>query len=971
MSQIPDPSLTPNPTNPDCTHCFPINFCRCSFHDIQLRLPNARPNYTSISSHNITNLSPTSTPTSFNSTMGSLALPETTANAIETFKYRTRHLAEELQVTESGLDDLRRQALRDVNELYSDVAKTIVVLIPERPEFGPESALNARLSPQLIIVLAAAFDSLVPKSGSANVRTSLLAIADAFPQHGEAKSMATFGKNLIPRHATTIHDTMKKLNDNTAPSGTTPIQQMLRIVDALNQARNTRLRSRRSDIFYTKSDLTTAATSLLNPASSPLQIRPKKKALLSQKQQNASTKNAPATTLPVKQNNTSTTGSPFPPHPKTHPANNGWKPINDVPKLQLSTTSTASNPSSYESGSDSNYDPPETDTRQTNQQTNSKRTVDKISSTGSQNNRNPNIQDHDTDDDVVDRSIKRRRGLHNPVQQQNQGMSSTPTYINPTSHCSLLTQRNLELSETIPASSSATLPGQNEDRLEFENEHNHIEHDSLPTDIRLIYPPPIPEPARSSTYTHDPTMKKMMDIQLNINELPEYQAFIEDAKLAANNPRWDGTHNESYAKFVANTFHLGYPPKIWTMGSPGAPDFPKLPHPHPVTRTHYKDADVLLLTSAQHGALLETAYALDKCVVLREPDVTAAHVQYQSLQHKLLLIDIGLNIAKTVCAKNYTTSEVSVQDTQALAVGPDGKPTSVCQTMSITKATNIIKRSITTGDYTSFNTRPPSNFIDLDGTTAVIPESLQPHTKMTTDIWAVLQMFRDPSNRGYRNVSVAAKTSTTATEVNKLFELIGQRGTVSLPHMDMAGALTFATLQPNSNSWRRTLDSPSQSYKLWPVIPASLRTPSEMRKIYGQFANKAGGKWISKHKCTFPLILLMTGDTLIMPPGTIHFPASLTTCYMTGGMAWSHKLLPQTIDFWAYAALNNDTVTNEDPPPTTIPIIHILTDYITRNPVTLHSQSQFTSVRDMQTWINGKLDTIRQVSLDRIAEEAA
>jgi len=88
-------------------------------------------------------------------------------------------------------------------------------------------------------------------------------------------------------------------------------------------------------------------------------------------------------------------------------------------------------------------------------------------------------------------------------------------------------------------------------------------------------------------------------------------------------------------------------------------------------------------------------------------------------------------------------------------------------------------------------------------------------------------------------------------------------------------------------------------------------------------------------------------------------------------MAWSHKLLPQSIDFWAYAALNNDTVTNEDPPPTTIPILHILTDYITRNPITSNAQSQSTSDRDMQSWIIGKLDTIRQVSLDRTARKPA
>lgn len=463
----------------------------------------------------------------------------------------------------------------------------------------------------------------------------------------------------------------------------------------------------------------------------------------------------------------------------------------------------------------------------------------------------------------------------------------------------------------------------------------------------------------------------MMDIQANINELPEYKAFVAEARLATNNPLWDGTHNELYSKFVADTFHLGYPPKIWTMGSPGAPDFPNLPHPHPVTLIHYQNADVLLLTSAQHGALLETTHTLDKCVVLREPDVNAAYTQCQSLEHKLLLIDIALNVANSVCTKSFTTSDVSVQDTQTLAFDPDGDPIPIGGTMSIVNATDIIKRSITTGDYTSFNTRPPSNFIDLDGTSAIIPGSLQPHTRLTTDIWAVLQMFRLPSNRGYRNVSVGAKTSTTATEVNKTFELIGQRGSVSLPHMDMAGALTFATLQPNSKVWRRTLDSPSQSFKLWPVIPASLRTPSQMKTIYRRLANPGRGEWISQHNCTFPLILLMTGDTLIMPPGTIHFPASLTTCYMTGGMAWSHKLLPQSIDFWAYAALNNDTVTNEDPPPTTIPILHILTDYITRNPITSNAQSQSTSDRDMQSWIIGKLDTIRQVSLDRTARKPA
>jgi len=369
--------------------------------------------------------------------MASLPLSEATANAIETFETGTRHLAEELEIAETGLDDLKLQALYKVNDLYSDVAKSILVLIPERPDFGPESALTARLNPQINIVLAAAFDSLLPKTGSANLRNSLLAIADAFPQQGKAKAMATFGKNLIPRHATTIHEMTKRLKDNTPGFAATPIPQMMRIIDVLNRARATRFQTRRGDIFYTKGDLTTAATTLLNHASPQLQIRQKRKAPPSQTEHNVSTKKAPATTVPVKPNKTSTTRIPVLPRPNTRPATNGSNPINDGPKHRMSSPDTVSNPSSAESESESDYDPRQNDTRHTSQQTNPELTVDKISYIGNQKNGNPHANDHDTDDDVIDHSVKRRRGIPHTVQLPIQGILSTTTYINSTYRAAL------------------------------------------------------------------------------------------------------------------------------------------------------------------------------------------------------------------------------------------------------------------------------------------------------------------------------------------------------------------------------------------------------------------------------------------------------------------------------------------------------------------------------------------------------
>jgi hypothetical protein len=139
------------------------------------------------------------------------------------------------------------------------------------------------------------------------------------------------------------------------------------------------------------------------------------------------------------------------------------------------------------------------------------------------------------------------------------------------------------------------------------------------------------------------------------------------------------------------------------------------------------------------------------------------------------------------------------------------------------------------------------------------------------------------------------------------FQLCGQAGFITGWHMDHNGVTTWVTVEGNR------LDEPDESVlKYWAVIDLHQLTPTEKQAALDDFA-QCGPRWMPDPRW-IRVFSLIRGYTLIMPPGTIHAPITLTNCFMRGGMCWDQRFfLSHHLPAWAYTSKYRDLVTNEDP----------------------------------------------------------
>lgn len=115
------------------------------------------------------------------------------------------------------------------------------------------------------------------------------------------------------------------------------------------------------------------------------------------------------------------------------------------------------------------------------------------------------------------------------------------------------------------------------------------------------------------------------------------------------------------------------------------------------------------------------------------------------------------------------------------------------------------------------------------------------------------------------------------------FQILGQAGAISGWHMDNAAPYTWVTLEGNETEHTQ----PELVLKYWAVIATDLMTSDEIEHAREDF-KKYGEKWLPK-KEWIRTISLTCGDTLIMPPGTIHAPITVTDCLFRGGMCWDKR----------------------------------------------------------------------------------
>ncbi|KAL2071265.1 hypothetical protein VTL71DRAFT_12500 [Oculimacula yallundae] len=176
------------------------------------------------------------------------------------------------------------------------------------------------------------------------------------------------------------------------------------------------------------------------------------------------------------------------------------------------------------------------------------------------------------------------------------------------------------------------------------------------------------------------------------------------------------------------------------------------------------------------------------------------------------------------------------------------------------------------------------------------------------------------------------------------FQINGQAGAFSSWHMDNMGVYTWITLEPtfeysssfaseDSKIAARDFDNfystPEDEtvLKLWAIIVTS--SPAEDAEARAGFA-KDGEDWMPNPKW-IKVIALTRFDTLIMPPGTIHAPITVTDCLFRGGMVLQKRFMKDTIKHWKYC-IANPHCTNEAAPKQTRSVIDYLERVIVANP---------------------------------------
>ena len=156
------------------------------------------------------------------------------------------------------------------------------------------------------------------------------------------------------------------------------------------------------------------------------------------------------------------------------------------------------------------------------------------------------------------------------------------------------------------------------------------------------------------------------------------------------------------------------------------------------------------------------------------------------------------------------------------------------------------------------------------------------------------------------------------------FMIFGQAGAISSWHMDSIGPYTYITLEPNIKG------KPAEDVlKLWAYVRTDHLSPYEQSQIKDEF-QKTGLAYQPDPKL-IKILALTAGDTLIMPPGTIHAPITITDCLFRGGMVMQKKEMRRSVREWRFCA-ENDICTNEDQPKQARSILDYFRRQVRANP---------------------------------------
>jgi hypothetical protein len=200
------------------------------------------------------------------------------------------------------------------------------------------------------------------------------------------------------------------------------------------------------------------------------------------------------------------------------------------------------------------------------------------------------------------------------------------------------------------------------------------------------------------------------------------------------------------------------------------------------------------------------------------------------------------------------------------------------------------------------NKNAPINLLNItDKTSGVTPFAISKECKLLEEAC----MYSWGNHIGKQPLESTAADFSNCIQ----FRIMAQRGAVSGFHMDNCGVITWVTMEALSDD---DDEAGRDTVKYWFIIPMHLLSSQEKDQVMKDFA-KHGKDWQPKLKCKLPSITLIKGDTLIMPPGTIHAPITLTDCFMVGGMCMHPRSVKESLAIWQYLSRYKDCTNKFQP----------------------------------------------------------
>jgi hypothetical protein len=367
------------------------------------------------------------------------------------------------------------------------------------------------------------------------------------------------------------------------------------------------------------------------------------------------------------------------------------------------------------------------------------------------------------------------------------------------------------------------------------------------------------------------------------------------------------SHVAMLGRIASHTFQQGRPAQPWTAGGVHGPSI-----------CSYDNADYSLLTEDEFRELWPS-FQFDRPVVIRD--------------------EVAKKRKAILSTDDYLSDLASLSNSLVDVQSYDSENGIVAQTISGAEAQRR-------WDEDSNNLpKHPINLLDLgDHTSNLLPDAFTafPSCMLLQRLCGLVDSVIYTNIKGLQRSEAHGHgpgkkhvQKYTATDIQSCqrFRIIGQRGSISGWHMDNLGVITYAKVAGRyaAGTSKSQLERDEDIIKYWPFFPIS-RLSIDERELSLQAFVEHGLEWKPTPSCGIPILALVKGDTLVMPPGTIHAPITLMDASMAGGMCMDEGLLLEHLRWWCFLS-KHPQCTNEEPPKQTHAIIKMMKEWVNKNPL--------------------------------------